>query len=117
MNEPFIFIIFGGTGHLSKNKLMPALYFLSQNFKAQNHFKIISIGRRPLSRKEYLLEIEASLKNNIANFDEIHWALFSKHIDYLMIDLSQNEDFSKKAWHIQHPILLRYGTRILSDHQ
>jgi glucose-6-phosphate 1-dehydrogenase len=93
MNEPFIFIIFGGTGHLSKNKLMPALYFLSQNFKAQNHFKIISIGRRPLSRKEYLLEIEASLKNNITNFDEIHWALFSKHIDYLMIDLSQNEDY------------------------
>ena len=51
--QPFILIIFGGGGDLSKKKLLPALYNLFKLNKLNNESHIISYGRKPRTQDEY----------------------------------------------------------------
>ena len=45
-NLSSIMVIFGGTGDLTRRKLMPALYNLVYDDLLPEHFAIVSVGRR-----------------------------------------------------------------------
>ena len=57
-----IFVILGGTGDLTKKKLIPAIYKLFVDKKVSDNFAIVSVGRRKLSHQEYREKME---KNTI----------------------------------------------------
>ena len=61
---PFIFVIFGGTGDLSKRKLIPALYDLYRADKISEDAIIIAHGRRDLKRDEYQNIVKDSVLKN-----------------------------------------------------
>jgi glucose-6-phosphate 1-dehydrogenase len=46
--EPFIVIIFGASGDLTKRKLLPALFHLEQAGLLPENFAIVGVARRPL---------------------------------------------------------------------
>lgn len=51
--EPFDYIVFGGTGDLSRRKLMPALYHRFRDGQIVVGSRIIAVSRRKLSDDEY----------------------------------------------------------------
>ena len=57
-----IFVIFGGTGDLTKRKLIPAIFSLMYEEKLPENFTIVSIGRREKTNEEYREEMHESCK-------------------------------------------------------
>jgi glucose-6-phosphate 1-dehydrogenase len=52
--ESQMILIFGGTGDLTRRKLIPSLYHLVRKNRLTNCTPIICIGRKPLTKDEYL---------------------------------------------------------------
>lgn len=81
---PTIFIIFGGTGDLTKRKIIPALYNLFLEKRLPKNFAIIGNGRSKLTDAKYrtsMLEAvdEFSRKGKAKKED---WTQFASHIVY-----------------------------------
>ncbi|MDQ1728862.1 MAG: glucose-6-phosphate 1-dehydrogenase [Pyrinomonadaceae bacterium] len=78
-------VIFGATGDLTRRKLLPALYRLTQQRLVPNEFVILGSGRQTLSDDEF----RELMKNAIAEFgsddalDEATWQSFAQHLFYL----------------------------------
>lgn len=75
MQSPFVFVIFGATGDLARNKLIPALYALYTSKQLPEDFYIVGFSRRPLTHEEF------------TNFFEDYrgkkdWESFAKHLYY-----------------------------------
>ena len=51
--SPFVIIIFGATGDLAQNKLLPALFSLYKQEKLGKEFFIVGFARRPFTDEEY----------------------------------------------------------------
>lgn len=75
MNSPFTMVIFGATGDLMKNKLLPALFSLFTQKKLPTEFEIIGFSRRQLSDEEFANSFsELSSKEG--------WSDFASHLTY-----------------------------------
>ncbi len=75
MNSPFAMVIFGATGDLMKNKLLPALLSLFIQKKLPAEFEIIGFSRRELTNDEFVnMFPDLSSKEG--------WADFAKHLQY-----------------------------------
>jgi glucose-6-phosphate 1-dehydrogenase len=94
--SPTILTIFGATGDLSADYLIPALLHMSEHKLLPKSFKLICVGRRDLNTKTYLDFIikksekikKLSLKNKQA---------FLKHLTYFKADFANLDDFKSLA--------------------
>ena len=83
--EPCVVIIFGASGDLTKRKLVPALYRLSQERLLPAEFAIVGVARREVSHDEF----RNNMRDAIAQFseakkvDDAVWESFSKGLYYL----------------------------------
>src|SRR3989344_756837 len=97
--SPFVFVLFGATGDLAKNKLFPALFSLFKQDLLGKKFYIIVFSRREINDvafremvREYLhLNLPAGKAGYLNNFNEGDWEGFAKNIYYQqgMFDLEQ----------------------------
>jgi len=86
-----IFVIFGGTGDLTKRKLIPALFNLYKKATLPKSCHIVAIGRREYSQNEYIKTLEESFFNETVNTDDKKiWSKFSKTISYYKFDFEKN---------------------------
>jgi len=78
-----IFVIFGGTGDLTKRKLIPAIFSLMYEEKLPQNFTIVAIGRREKTDEEYREEMHEYV-NKFSRFslENESWDKFSKRIFY-----------------------------------
>jgi len=74
-NSPFIMVIFGATGDLANNKLIPALFSLFKKNHLPEDFYIFGFARRELSDHEFR-DIFSFVEKN----DE--WEKFAEHLFY-----------------------------------
>ena len=51
--EPCTFVIFGATGNLARNKLLPALYHLEQAGRLPGETALVGVGRREWSDEQW----------------------------------------------------------------
>lgn len=67
MQSPFVMVIFGATGDLMKNKLLPALFNLYREKKLGEKFYIVGFARRPFSNEEFreMFEIEGEFAKHL----------------------------------------------------
>ncbi|UJF30632.1 glucose-6-phosphate dehydrogenase [Kaistella sp. 97-N-M2] len=100
-NIPAIFIIFGGTGDLTKRKIIPALYNLFLDNQLPEKFAIIGTGRSTLTDTKY----QNALLEGINEFsrtgkaDKEKWSTFSANITYQIAnikDAAEYKEFGKK---------------------
>lgn len=93
--DPFDLIIFGGTGDLAMRKLLPALYHRDRDGQITPDSRIIAASRGALNRDEYLAIVETSLRSNLdeGDFDETHWASFSKRLHCAQADALDHGDW------------------------
>ncbi len=61
--EPFGFIIFGASGNLTYNKLIPSLFGLFKKGIIKNNFFIIGVGRTTYDDSSFRVRVENSIKN------------------------------------------------------
>lgn len=93
--EPFNIVIFGGTGDLSKRKLLPALFhrFLDGQITADS--RIVGSARSKLSRQDFQNIAKESCRKaseEKLNFD--NWTDFSNLLDYQSLNATEPGD----AW-------------------
>ena len=90
--EPCTYVIFGATGHLSRTKLMPALYHLEVNNRLPEGTKILCIGRSDWETSNWRDEIKDKIYPKVRNgLDEEIFRRFSERLFYLRGDLHKNE--------------------------
>ena len=61
-SEPCTFIVFGATGHLSRNKLLPAMYHLEEAKRIPDNTSIIGFTRQKINDDDWNDQV-----NNILN--------------------------------------------------
>ncbi|MBI2049394.1 glucose-6-phosphate dehydrogenase [Candidatus Roizmanbacteria bacterium] len=88
MNEAFIMVVFGATGDLARNKLVPALLSLFKQNKLPEDFHIIGFSRRDLTNK--------SFKDFFINLtSQKEWPNFIDHLSYQQGDFETIEGYKK----------------------
>jgi glucose-6-phosphate 1-dehydrogenase len=65
MTEPCSFVIFGSTGNLARNKLLPALYHLDLAGKLTAPTRILGFGRRGWSDQDWREEVARALDGRV----------------------------------------------------
>ena len=75
MNTPFVMVIFGATGDLAHNKLLPALFGMFKEKQLPEDFFIFGFARRELNDEDF-----AKLFDQFAHDKE--WSSFTKHLFY-----------------------------------
>ncbi len=85
--EPFDIVIFGGTGDLSRRKLLPALWHRWVDGQIPPSSAIMGTARPELDAAAYRkLAREACQSASGEAFDEAEWAKFEQLIHYVTID-------------------------------
>lgn len=94
--QPTILTIFGATGDLSADYLIPALFHMNEHKLLPKSFKLVCVGRRDLTAKTYLdfiLKKSKILKKVSLKKQKD----FLKHLIYFKGDFANPEDFKGLA--------------------
>ncbi len=87
--KPLSIVIFGGTGDLTKRKLIPAFYNLYINKNMPENFRIILIGRSEDPKSQYKEELLNALNefSRTGKAEKASWKIFSSRLFYMQGDL------------------------------
>lgn len=101
---PTALTIFGATGHLSANYLLPALFHMDAHGLLPQNFKLVCVGRRDLNAESFLafvIQKSKGLKGTVTVKAKRH---FLKHLIYFKGNFDDPASFKPLA-------------EILSDHE
>ena len=94
MIEPCTFVIFGATGNLSQNKLLPALYHLEEAARLPEGTTIICFGRREWNTEQWRDEVAVLLKTRVRHgLDEKIYEHFRARLHYFQGDMTDAQAF------------------------
>lgn len=88
VKSPFVMIIFGATGHLTRTKLIPGLFSLYKEKMLPEDFSIIGFSRRELSDGQFSDSFEKQTKDG-------QWNNFSQHLYYQSGTFEEDEGYRK----------------------
>lgn len=95
--KPFILIIFGGSGDLTRRKLMPSLYLLYKRGRLPENISILGAARTRFSDTSFRHHIEENLRKFIKpeEYDPDQAEEFLKKIYYETMDPSLADDYPR----------------------
>jgi len=100
--EPFTMVIFGGTGDLSRRKLLPTLYHLCHDQNLPAEYSIIAFASSERSDDQYRDLIRQSVeKFDEGPFHEACWENFSRHLYYVPGNFDDTESYRKLSQRIE----------------
>ncbi len=113
-----IFIIFGGTGDLTKRKIIPALYNLFLDGWMPENFKIIGASLDNLNDENYKTKLKSSVDefSRKGKTKKEEWKKFASHITFQEVDINNSSTFKplsviieryKKEWE-EKPSIIYY---------
>lgn len=83
LKSPFVFVLFGATGDLAKNKLFPALFSLFKQNQLGDKFYIIGFSRREIDDSAFREMVKDFLHlNDLNQLSQEEWEEFAKNIYY-----------------------------------
>ncbi len=103
INKPAAIVIFGGTGDLTKRKLIPALYNLFLSKHLSEKFSIFLLGRNEDKNEQY----KHDLFDGITQFsrtgkpDDNNWKIFSSNIFYQQGNFLENSIYATLKEHLE----------------
>ena len=90
--DPFDIVIFGGTGDLSRRKLLPALYHRWLDGQIPKASCIVGTERSDMDSAAYRkMAKEACEKASGASWDTKEWSKFEKLLHYVSIDATEED--------------------------
>ena len=93
--ESLVLAIFGGSGDLTKRKLIPSLYQLFKQGKLPQRFAVLGLGRTAYDDASYRPHLDSALKQYLAagEYDASLAEQFLSSVHYLAIDPANAEDY------------------------
>jgi len=93
--EPCTVVIFGASGDLTKRKLVPALYRLTQERLLPAEFAIVGFARSPMSHEDFRAKMKDAILtySEAKRIDEAVWDSFAKGIFYVAGDVNNAESY------------------------
>jgi len=85
--DPFDIVIFGGTGDLTRRKLLPALFHRYLDGQIDKSCKIIGVARSNLSRDEFCDFAEKACRGTKEDWCEVKWKGFVVLLEYVSMDV------------------------------
>lgn len=85
--DAFDIVIFGGTGDLSKRKLIPALFHRYLDGQIDSACNIIGLARTEQTRDDFIAFARAACQDGVDNWDVQKWEGFAALIDYVRLDV------------------------------
>ncbi|MEE9347136.1 MAG: glucose-6-phosphate dehydrogenase [Robiginitomaculum sp.] len=89
--QPFDIVIFGGTGDLSRRKLLPALFHRFLDGQLADSARIIGAARTKLSRDEFIAMAKKACFAISKNRKESDWKNFARLLHYIPIDTTADD--------------------------
>lgn len=86
--DPFDIVIFGGTGDLSKRKLIPALFHRFLDGQIDPSCRIIGVARSELTRDEFIALAKTACESALAQCKECRWDDFTALLEYIAMDVT-----------------------------
>jgi len=100
--EPAIIFIFGGSGDLTKRKLIPALYNLYLDNHMPDQFSIIGLGRTKFTDKQYRDKVYAGVKDfSRQKGTKEQWTEFAKSVQYQVSDVFDEKSYQEMGKEIK----------------
>ncbi len=93
---PFVVVIFGASGDLTKRKLLPALYNLAVSRMLPSGFAVVGVARREKSHEKFRTE----MREGVSSFsrrkpvDEAVWDDFERGIHYVQGEFDHAETYA-----------------------
>ncbi len=91
----FELVLFGSTGDLVTRKLLPSLYTAFINKTISSSCRIIALGRKEYTRKDYIKFVSAKFLDNNLSLENDLWIKFSELIFYLQVEANKSSDYIK----------------------
>ncbi|WP_298524120.1 glucose-6-phosphate dehydrogenase [uncultured Porphyromonas sp.] len=95
--QSLILVIFGGSGDLTKRKLIPSLYQLFKQGKLPERFAVLALGRTDYTDETYRPHLDGSLQRYLAEgeYDPSLAEQFLSSVHYLSMDPSEVADYPR----------------------
>ncbi|HEX5734391.1 MAG TPA: glucose-6-phosphate dehydrogenase [Blastocatellia bacterium] len=95
--DPCTVIIFGASGDLTKRKLLPALYRLTQERLLPAEFAILGFSRSPMSHEEFRGKMKDAIitYSEAKRVDEAVWQSFAQGIYYISGDINDPDCYKR----------------------
>lgn len=103
--ESQMILIFGGTGDLTRRKLIPSLYHLLRRRRLALCTPVVCIGRKQLTRDQFLESLQVEKYIESADSEVIR--SLCERIEYLSFDSTRqdSDDFTRSITELEH----KYG--------
>lgn len=89
-----IFVIFGGTGDLTKRKLLPAIYNLKKEGLLPSNFALVAVGRRDYTTDEFRKIAYHAIKDySRFKLEEDIWNKLKEKIYYRKMDFTNENEY------------------------
>lgn len=100
---PCVVVIFGATGDLTRRKLLPALYRLSQERLVPAEFAILGAARQQLTDEEFGSRMREALAefSDDATVEETTWSSFANGIFYVAGEFDDPDTYTKLKARLQ----------------
>jgi glucose-6-phosphate 1-dehydrogenase len=97
--EPCVLIIFGGSGDLTRRKLLPAVFDLTSMGCTERGFDIVGVGLPTMNDEEFRASMRQSVEmsNDARTFSEANWQKFASKLNYLSGDLDSTGTYTELA--------------------
>jgi glucose-6-phosphate 1-dehydrogenase len=96
MTEPCALVIFGSTGNLARNKLLPALYHLELAEQLAPSTRVLGFGRREWSDEDWRSEVAKILEGRVrGKLDRSVLERLSARLDFVPGDLQDPTAYSR----------------------
>jgi glucose-6-phosphate 1-dehydrogenase len=104
MINPCQFVIFGATGDLSLNKLLPALYYLNREGRLPDSMALVSVSRRDWDTAQWQAFMREELPSRLAaDFDEAQFQQFVSRFTYVKVVYDQSEHYANLKQELAKP--------------
>ena len=102
MSDSCTFVIFGATGNLARNKLLPALYHLQESNRLPDGMSIVCMGRKEYSREQWQAYVRELLQTRArGSLKEEVFALLAERLHYRSGDL-RKQQYTRSVLQRQH---------------
>ncbi len=92
--DPCGLVIFGGSGDLTKRKIIPSLYRLHQSRLLPKVFFVLGTSRTVMNSEEFRNSMLAAVRDGVReDFDESSWRGFATNLYYSPIDYAKAESY------------------------
>jgi len=92
--EPFVMVIFGGAGDLTKRKLLPSLYHLYKEKELAKNFSILAFDKLAMEREAYVSAMRDAVKTfEEKPFDDDTWNEFAGHLHFMCGSFEDDESY------------------------